>query len=84
MFFHNAITSFRHCVTSNINLIDTMREGIHDIDNYVLLSAGDLTTCPRNYKKVGCFTDKSDQSKSMLVYDRYGIQWKNIEAYLHR
>jgi len=42
-----------------------------------------LTRCARNYEKHGCFVATSDQSASMLVYDRYNIQWKNIEAYMH-
>lgn len=39
-------------------------------------------TCPRNYEKVGCYDEVAD-TRQLLVYDRYNIDWHNIEEYMH-
>ena len=51
----------------------------------IYLSTGDaLNTCDRNYVKVGCYDEYRPLLKDLVVYERYEIQWNNIENYMHQ
>ncbi|XP_065053088.1 L-rhamnose-binding lectin CSL1-like [Rhopilema esculentum] len=42
-----------------------------------------LSTCVRNYEKVGCYDEYNADVKDLVVYDRFGIKWADIAGYMH-
>eukprot|EP00795_Rhopilema_esculentum_P014502 gene14502-5562_t len=42
-----------------------------------------MSTCVRNYEKVGCYDEYHANVKDLVVYDRYGIKWNDIVGYMH-
>ncbi|XP_065053844.1 uncharacterized protein LOC135682753 [Rhopilema esculentum] len=42
-----------------------------------------LTTCDRNYTRVGCYDKRNPKVEDLLIFDRYNIKWDQIRDYMH-